>query len=338
MCKKQECYITEIGYWKDKINKRFCRNIFVPTPLSNPYLQFNYGNKGIFINAYSYNNFNLDESYLYGDLYLDFDNKEDFEKVREDVICSLAYLKTVFKIDYNDIEVYYSGNKGIHIMVPAEVLGIEPNKELNLIFKSIAKKISSYTTNKTLDMQIYDNKRMFRVPGSIHEDTGLYKIKITVEEVRSEKYNDILTRASSPIHITKSTYMLNAFANKQFQWFIQNYKQILDIGVIKNNKTNNLKYTPPCIEYILENGANDGNRNNTVAALASFYKSTGIDSDECIENILEWNSEKSVDLDPREITATIHSIFRKDKAFGCHRLKEISVCDITKCALKGGNN
>ena len=123
-----------MGWWIDYSTKQFTRGIFVPEDIANKYLLVNTNNVGIFKTTFTYSSCDQDSSKLLGDFYIDFDS-EDYKKVKEDVIGVLAYFKVVFSIDYSDIQIYYSGNKGIHLIIPKEVLGIKPHKELNLIFK-----------------------------------------------------------------------------------------------------------------------------------------------------------------------------------------------------------
>lgn len=334
MCQIEDCFLIEAGYWIDKKNKIFRRKEIIPKAFEN-LIRIKNNNTGIFKTAYSYNLENQNESFLYGDFYLDFDS-EDFEKVREDVVIALSYIKIVFKIENIEevCNIFYSGNKGMHIIIPAKTLGIEPDKKLNETFKVIATAISEYTKNKTLDLRIYDNKRMFRIANSVHESTNRYKIYLTVNEVKEMTHESIKKLASSPREIPKNYITYCNEANKIYLVFQERAKNIID--KFQNVKsTGTLKYTPPCISYMLESGAKNGTRNNTIAILSSFYKATGKDLNETVNNIKVWNVEKnSVPISNGELIRTCRSIYTKDNQFGCSSIKSLDLCSNEKCNFR----
>ena len=154
----------------------FIRNIY--KHVSNiPEVRKRYKNKGVYVSAYRYTNAqDKANSLLYGDLYIDLDitdlkdaDKADeaFQKIREDAIKAVAYFAAIFGIDENMIKIYYSGQKGLHIIVPAKILGLKPMNELHHIFKLVALDIHKLSKYKTIDTQIYDNARLFSLPGGI---------------------------------------------------------------------------------------------------------------------------------------------------------------------------
>lgn len=327
-----------MGFWKNKDKKRFERGIILPTSISKQYLLMKHGDVGIFQTTFNYNTHNQDESYLYGDMYLDFDDKDNFDNAREDAIYAISYLKIVFGIEPNDLKIYFSGNKGVHVIVPKEILQISPNKKLNYIYKAIAKKIQLFIKNNTLDMQVYDNKRMFRIPNSMHETSKLYKILLSYNELRTLPVEEIKSLASSRrntnVIIINLSYDTNiCTSSKMYSWFVENYEKILDIKPVINKQTNKkINYTPPCIETLLNEGPCDGSRNNVTAILASFYKSRGYDVETAIEEITEWNSISANPLSLREIKATIYSMYRSDKSFGCSSIRNYyDECKNSKC-------
>lgn len=325
-----------MGFWKNKEKKRFERGIIIPSKISKQYLLVKHGDIGIFQTTFNYNAYNQDDSYLYGDMYLDFDDKDNFDNAREDAIYAVSYLKIVFGISPNDLKIYFSGNKGVHIIVPKEILNVEPNKKLNYIYKAIAKKIQSFIKNNTLDMQVYDNKRMFRIPNSMHETSRLYKISLSYNELRTMPCENIKSLAMHRRKYNTVKPNLNTnicTSSKMYSWFVENYEKILDIKPTITKHTNKkINYTPPCIEALINNGPCTGSRNNVTAILASFYKSRGYDVDSAIDEITEWNSISSSPLSEREIKATIYSMYRTDKSFGCTTIRNYyDECKNSKC-------
>lgn len=334
MCSIDDCYLVEGGYWINKDKHKFKRNLIMPDFCCVKVLKDKRKNKGIFKTAYRYNIHDQDKAYLYGDFYLDFDST-DFELVRADALKALSYLKIVFHIDINsNCLVFFSGNKGTHITIPAEVFGIEPNKNLNNIYKTIAETLFEYVDNKTLDLRIYDNKRMFRIPNSIHEVTGLHKVNITIDELKDSPYEYIKTIAKSKRKIKSVNRTYNDQAHSIFNNFIEKTNEkVANYKNIKSNGT--LKYTPPCIAEILEYGAQNGQRNNTCAVVASFYKASGKDMEECMKIMTEWNETKtSHPVSNYELNRTISSIYYSNNQFGCSSIKNLGLCSKEYCKFK----
>lgn len=258
--------------------------------------------------------------------------------MREDALTALAYLKTVFKIEYDETRIYFSGRKGVHITVPSYILGVEPSKDLNLVYKSIAKKIGTFTENDTIDYGVYDSKRMFRVPMSKHEDTELHKIELSFNELREYSFEKIKEEAKTPRRIKiDHPESLNTFGQKQFGWFRENFQEILEIKMNDRPHDDVLRMMPPCIEDLLENGSQKGGRNNSTAVVASFHKSTGKDFEETLELCQEWNSNKNnPPMNGKEVQNTVQSIYRGRASYGCNTLRTLAKCDIGRCPLKKG--
>jgi hypothetical protein len=332
LCLEKECYLIETGYWINKSKNIFKRNRIIPDKTINLIVQER-NNTGVFTTAYRYNIDNIDEAYLFGDLYFDFDSKENFELVREDALRTLAYLKIVFRIEPDDTKIYFSGNKGVHIVVPARILGIEPDKKLNAVFRFIAENVKSFTPNKTLDLVIYDNKRLFRIPNTIHESTGLYKIQIVEKELREFTHEQIKMLAEWPRVVKTKEPQYNQFANAQYKRYIEQYIQESNKKVNVTHK-GTLKCTPPCIQHLIDNGAIEGARNISIAVLASFYKNCGVSLDETTNKISDWNERNIAPTKQSELNKTVKSIYLGKSSYGCKTLKEVSECDESKCPLK----
>lgn len=336
MCRKEDCFIIETGYWVSKKNSIFKRKEFLPESLLDV-LIVKRNNHGIFRTVLSYDTEDQDNAMQYGDFYLDFDS-DNFELVRQDALKAISYLKIVFNMNMipEQVKIYFSGNKGVHIIVPGDVLGIKPRTDLNEIYKTIAEAISQFSTNKTIDLKIYDNKRLFRIPNSQHEKTGKYKVEITIDELRYSSEEEIKKIASKPRHLNDSEkeYKLCREANKMYETFIERTQvRLNDFKNIQSSGT--LKYTPPCILKILENGAVEGQRNHTIAILASFFKSSGKNLDEALEIIERWNGEKNTSPTPiAELRKTARSLYNIEKTYGCSSIKTLELCISEECRFK----
>ena len=341
MCLKEDCNIIELGWGYNKGNKKyFTRKHYFNISDKNEILKAinNNNNTDVFTSAYLYDNKDISKSNLYGDLYFDFDCKDDFEKVRKDVLKALAYINVVFRINEDSVYIYYSGNKGVHITIPAYYFNIKPCSNLNGVFKEIIINIKKYTEYKTLDTQIYDNKRLYRIPNSINGKSGLYKIQLTANEIKNLDYKDILELAKKP----RAFHINNDFDSKVCT---SRFKEVSKQFKEKANRNKNISYKskikviPPCIKEILMQGAKEGSRNNTIAVLASFYKSAGKDLNTALKQISMWNLDKnSPPTKESELTNTIKSIYYSKASYGCTTIKELIDCNCSDCNLKNRRN
>lgn len=334
---KDDCYIQEIGYWIDKQNGIFKRKEFLVDSLIN-IVRMKRNNTAIFKTAYTYNIKDQDKAFLYGDMYFDFDD-ESLALTKEDVIKAIEYLEKVFFVPKSYVNIYFSGNKGFHLLVGAEVLGVVPSKTLNLTYKAIARQIRNYTKNNTIDMRVYDKKRLFRIENSIHEKTGLYKVQISYEELLNLDSVSMTKIASSSRRYPNKEIKYIEEANKMYKFYEEEaIKENNNLQNIKSSGTMN--YRPPCIEDILKNGSDSGKRNNTLAVLVSFYKATGCDLLIAVKKCHEWNeSVNSNPLSKHEIERTAKSIYSSNsKGFGCLAIKDLHLCSDRKCKFKNREN
>ena len=92
----------------------------------------------------------------------------------------------------------------------------------------------------------------------------------------------------------------------------------------------------PCVEYILQNGATNGQRNNTTVALANSLFQIGESLEDVRETITEWNMTKNEEPLPQsEINATVFSAYqnsRNNMFYGCSAFKDLDVC-VKGCSI-----
>lgn len=169
-------------------------------------------NLGIYTSIWHYNDQDIEKATRLGSLYFDIDN--------EDVNVSLSECRTLYNylnqyIPEQSIVVYYTGKKGFHIECEATALGINPSNTLHRTFRFIADDLSKKLDLTSLDFSVYDQRRMWRLPGSKHQDTGLYKTKLPVEIINSD-IQTIVDYCSSP---KDNTVLDQEFSYTANEWY-----------------------------------------------------------------------------------------------------------------------
>lgn len=89
--------------------------------------------------------------------------------------------KLCTKLQSENVEfaLYFSGNKGFHVSVPASAIGIKegPKEILEAQVRCLLTKLKPEFP--TVDLRIWNANRKFRADGSMHEKTSLYKVRLT---------------------------------------------------------------------------------------------------------------------------------------------------------------
>jgi hypothetical protein len=299
-----------------------------------------FNNKGIYLSAYWYDNIDVKEANLYGHFYMDFDSEEDFEKARTDACNTVHYLtwRSFCNIPQRFIRVFFSGKKGIHVVVPAVVFGIEPSKDLNHHYRMMAEQIliksAEYSKEedlKTTDFKIYDRRRLFRVPNSIHQGTGLYKVPLTIDELKTATYEEILAKAREPAQPTWELAHEIVRARQFYYECIEKWKNRYEKKFNKDRVQKTLDFEPKCVTDLLQSGPQKGQRNNTAAALVSYFKRRGKSEQETWEAIVEWNNGS---MEDRELKSVVSSVYNGDYEYGCSTLEKLSTC-YADCKMRG---
>ena len=141
-----------------------------------------HNNVGVYTSVWLYNNEDINKATRYSNLYFDLDNS-DIAIAYEETLKLVSILKN--KIPEQAIKIYFTGKKGFHIECEGSALGVTPSNDLHVLFRFIASDIRSSYNITSLDLSVYDARRMWRLPGSKHQSTGLYKTLLTIDEFNS---------------------------------------------------------------------------------------------------------------------------------------------------------
>ena len=326
-----KCNIIEMGGTK---NGFFTRNYFIDISQLNNNIK-NYDGD-VYSTVYRYDSKDQNTANFIAPLYLDLDIDDiehNFNKIKQDLALVLRRLKTLFYLSDKDIELYFSGSKGFHILVNQNIFGFEPSRDLHKQLKKVAVELKTYTINKTIDTKIYDNKRLFRVPNTINHKTGLYKVAISYEKVKNmQSFEELRTYASKPKIAKPCIYKFNPKAREAFNELIDKIdaEERAKINTKLAKEFIQKRELLPCVQYILKNGCAKGQRNNTTVALANSLFQIGKDFDEVLEIITCWNAEKNEDpLDQAEIRTTVMSAYnnaQQNRFYGCTVFRDLDVC------------
>lgn len=172
-------------------------------------------NVGLYTSIWLYNSQNLDEAVRLGSLYFDIDNSDQEVSHKE---CLQLYKYLLNYIPESAILVYFTGKKGFHIECEAISLGISPSNNLPNIFRFIATTLKDKLNLTSLDFSVYDARRMWRLQGSQHQETGLYK-NLIPSEILFQGMNNIIDYCKERLDNLVPEQEFNAKANEWFRNF-----------------------------------------------------------------------------------------------------------------------
>jgi len=118
----------------------------------------------------------------------DFDSEHDIPKARKETIACCERLLT-HGIGEDSIQLFFSGKKGFAIEVEFEDLYLTPPEVKNIV-KEIAGDFETY------DSVVVNPSRVFRVPLSQHQDSKLYKIPLSFDELKTVSIDQIKEAAN----------------------------------------------------------------------------------------------------------------------------------------------
>lgn len=241
-----------------------------------------------------------------------------------------------WEIDPNGLQVYFSGSKGFHLMLDTRLFGrVVPSKSLPLLFASMRQHLAQELPGRereTIDMGIKDRVRLLRLPNTIHEKSGLYKVLLPLPELHRLSQDEIrdFARAPQPLPTTDDTGLLskiqleeNPAASRLFRRVRRQVCQITRKPfVYRFRRPEDLRITGfSCagIQALWESHVGPGSRNNCAIRLASEFRLCGLTEEETHEKIFEWNTKNAIELPLQELKNVVRSAYQHPfpYRFGC---------------------
>lgn len=242
------------------------------------------------------------------DFVVDIDSDE-LEIALSDAKMVVQYLKTL-NVGEGYPRVWFSGNKGFHILVPWQVMGILPGIDMNYYARAGAEYINVMVNASTVDYKIYSGRRMLRFPNTINSGSGLYKIELDPETFLDSSLDEILAAAKRPSKYAHNfTPIYSQTAAKWWENIVadcDNRKELEEIRPIAPIKQLPGQL-PACMDFMLKAGAPQGVRNRATINLTCFWKDQGLSLEDAIQRNKDWAmqhfSNNAKDLKERMVEA-----------------------------------
>lgn len=342
----QSSYFVEIG--GRLTNGFFKRNHFIKLDESFGNKLVNFGRqcegKDMYVCAYMYESLDgkipdIKTCRIIASPYLDFDgeikNDKTFNELKSSLLVTIGAIDQELGIKSESMEIYFSGAKGFHVIIPHDILGLIPSENLNDDFKKFALYIKDKTNNSHIDTGIYDRRRLLRVSGTINSKTGLYKVPITSKMLFDiNSYADMQKWASKSRVINYPKRSFNEEASIAWKKIIS----LTESAPKRKKVTLPDKKLPlmACSLKLLKEGVQKGARNNSAVVLASSLLQSGLDHEEALARLYEWNDRNDPPLSEMELNTTFRSaesMIDNGRMYGCSAYKELGFC-VNDCPIK----
>lgn len=231
-------------------------------------------------------------------------------------------------VDPDLLHIFFSGNKGFHILIPTRMFNPAPSKSLSKTFRMMTCRMCG---SKDADLSIYEPLRLLRLPNTKHLSSNLYKIPLTFKELFLPTY-EILGLAKKPR--LDFRFPPKAEGNTALR---ELYEDTLgEVDVLEEKKTiiipeklpTPIEDTKMCYLKLLE-GVGKGIRNEATIRLASHFRKIGYPMDTTIAILKDWDKRNDPSFASEdvghELTRTIESAYEnEDIDYGCfdHILSE----------------
>jgi len=246
-------------------------------------------------------------------IFVDLDVKGvDPDRARE-----LAYKEARLLYDhlrsYGEPLLVFSGRRGYHIY-----LWLPEVVEDTELYKYIIRVLGITRLGlRFLDPVVLEPGRIARVPYTIHEVSGKQVTPLDSDfrpiEVSSFNLHKYLSNPMDKAVIEEAVSLREAYTRLEAARRCWMYMKLLR-SPWKALRSSSL---PDIVEWLLENGAEEGYRNNAAFIIATWLMNKGYSQDETLVTLLDWNNKNKPPLPQKEIEKVVKSVYK-------HQYKPVS--------------
>lgn len=130
-------------------------------------------------------------------LWFDIDCEDDLERALKHARQLCGNSAQRYGLDDDELLIFFSGSKGFHVGLPTSLWTPQPSTKFNRVCRRLAEQIADRVGIK-IDTGVYDKVRAFRASNSRHPKTGLYKRRLSYEELLHLSIEAIQGLATKP--------------------------------------------------------------------------------------------------------------------------------------------
>jgi hypothetical protein len=270
-------------------------------------------------------------------LWFDLDSETDTGKARKaaialcDHLAGLGFSKA--------LEIFFSGSKGFHVILHTKSRFLPT--EVSAVCYNLA--MEAGVPQDVFDTSVYNVTRIFRIPNTRHQKSKLYKIPISIEELKDLKLEVIKDMAKELREEEFDIQPVDAEAlKKKYANIVAHPKRKTPLRLSEGGVDGETEqvFSEPIVDfslcppghrrcvYALEQGdITPGQRHEAVLRLAAYYKGQSYSREyagELIEQALHNRSSlfpEANQVDEAEVNREIDQVYGKDWKGGTYSCK-----------------
>lgn len=255
---------------------------------------------------------------------IEFETKKEKENEYNLVVYQVTtyvnYLIQELGIQEDDILIMLNNSRSIYVFVNPKAYNLRPDKDLNLIYLEMYKRIKEEIGLEYVDESILSSGyKLMKTPNCYYN--GGYYVHITFQELQEllkgtiTKYD--LTREKRTLDIEVPgqislglTKLYEAAKNK-----VKQYINMYEDGCKVERRLNS--GSCKCVEYMLQHFLEQGVRNFGLVSIGIYLKNQGYSQDEVEDQLIQMAQAWCHDESSADIRSKVKTIFRRDYNFSC---------------------
>ena len=245
---------------------------------------------------------------------IDIDKQDRSDERTLDVLRSIILELREGGIEEESYQAFFSGS-GYHINLSGDLFEFKPGNDLPYIVKQTIKSLLP-----DVDSSIYMRTGIYRLQHTLNRKTDLYKIPLTVNEVMNKEPKDIFKLAEER-RLDFDYHTLKGNGELKDKVIVE----VPDVRVF--NKISEPNKIIPCVQSMLNQGANEGSRHVTAMRIISHFKRHGIPSHYAKVCMLHWNDKS---MPENKVLEMVENVYNRNYKYGCHDSVMLKHCK-TQC-------
>ena len=199
---------------------------------------------------------------------------------------------------------YFSG-RGFHILFHSDMFGFEPSPSLPAVVKATIKSLFPEA-----DPSIYSKSAIYRLPHSINQKTGLYKIPLYKNELWDLDY--IRSIAKQPRHNDFDYSSVNIVGDGRLSEFIIESEPVSIRAAFEPVRI------ATCIHTIYGSNPIKGKRHVSVLVLASHFRRHGIPFEATYNALWQWLQKNPDGFPEEEFRSIVEKVYQVGYTYSCN--------------------
>lgn len=265
---------------------------------------------------------------------VDLDDSKNLDHAIDDGRRLVGHLVSAYGLPEAAVRVWFSGNRGLHVIMELGACGIEPSPDLHLIVKLWVLHMADQLGLKSCDRTIYSTRRMWRLADSIHSKTNLYKVELSHAELMSldgDAIRTLAAKARGTLWLAEDlAFQASPAARADFEQWRDAVRSVQPDRALTTAELAQLAgdNDPACIRVLLtEFPFQPGSANSALLQFACYLKGRGVSQGDAEDRVIAYaitipasklskhSSERERATSARSVVRSVYATRGKDYRF-----------------------